>query len=478
MNQADLRDDSVVNEVDEQLVAYLDGELPPEEIREVERKLADDALLRKRLRELQNGWQMLDELPLATSSQLLVETTMRLAAVDAKTSLVKDVPATPLSRFGPLIGLALATAVCLMVGIGVVRAQDAWRYRKQLRDLPTAMHLDAYLHATDIELMTAVVKMPEWKQAIDTADRLGVWDFSLVKQIDAATASQREALLPTLPIESQQVIRAAWDRFENVAPKDRGAVIDQATAIAGRDDSAEMLETMDRFAAWSQSLPAEKRDLLAKGSLVERQAVIRDELQSTTRSWTRDRGRALTDGEVEVIYAEVRHIARMRVETARRESGPEVRSALDAFGFGSQPLVPQVEATFLRRLIDPKYGPPGRRDGNPSPMLGGDSGSAFALMRRVIDRIRGPLRDDELYMLMSALPENLLDLIDAAAEIPNLQEGLLRSWAEESVRRMQWNRSGQTVSERYQSREPDEREAIDLLPTDQLLRALQSENRR
>src|SRR5690606_2215355 len=78
-----LSDDSPVDELDERLVAYLDGELEPEDRKALEVQLGRDADLRARLRTLQDGWELLDALPLATPSPVLLESTLRMAAIEA-----------------------------------------------------------------------------------------------------------------------------------------------------------------------------------------------------------------------------------------------------------------------------------------------------------------------------------------------------------------------------------------------------------
>jgi len=483
MSQVNLHDDTPVDEADEELVAYLDGELLPEEIRNIEQRLANDSTLRNRLRELQNGWEMLDDLPLAASSNTLLETTLRMAAIDGDKSLHAATNQSFWQRYSPLIWLLMSTAACVVVGIAAVQARDYWRYHKQLRDLPNALHLDAYLHASDLELMMMLEGMPEWQQATQIADRLGVWNFDLINQVQAVSTKERQSLLPTLPIEAQETIRQAWERYENISDEKKASILQSTKVVAKHKESQQLLNTMDRFAAWQQTLPVEKRDQLTTGSVEERKDFIRATLEETTHQWTRDRGRALTSDEVEIVYIAVRQIARLRVDQLRQTASAEVKAILDAVGFGKTPMDPQIEAAFLRRMFDPMYNGSGRREGDSSPppympSVGSSSTSIFSMLRTAAESIRKPLRDDELYMLLSVLPDNLSDFVNAAAGIPNLQEELLRSWAEESLRRTQWNRTGQTVLERYQSRAPEEREAIDLLPTDRLLRSLQSENRR
>ena len=48
--------DGDLSTLDEELVAYLDGELDPVDSSRVERRLADDELYRQRLAEMQHAW--------------------------------------------------------------------------------------------------------------------------------------------------------------------------------------------------------------------------------------------------------------------------------------------------------------------------------------------------------------------------------------------------------------------------------------
>ena len=69
--------------LDEELVAYLDGELDAEAGRRLEQRLADDATARSALRGLQVSWDALDELDQADVGQDFTRTTLEMVAVRA-----------------------------------------------------------------------------------------------------------------------------------------------------------------------------------------------------------------------------------------------------------------------------------------------------------------------------------------------------------------------------------------------------------
>ena len=72
--------------VDEQLTAYLDGELPPFEATALERSLVDDERLRLRLAELRHAYDLLDEIPETPHDQRFTKSTMELVIKDLSTT--------------------------------------------------------------------------------------------------------------------------------------------------------------------------------------------------------------------------------------------------------------------------------------------------------------------------------------------------------------------------------------------------------
>ncbi len=72
--------------VDEQLTAYLDGELPPLEATALERSLVDDERLRLRLAELRHAYDLLDEIPETPHDQRFTKSTMELVIKDLSTT--------------------------------------------------------------------------------------------------------------------------------------------------------------------------------------------------------------------------------------------------------------------------------------------------------------------------------------------------------------------------------------------------------
>jgi len=75
--------------INEQLTAYLDGELAGEELASVEQRLQDDPSYLSQMQQLQRSWDMLDVLPPTTGYDGFVKTTMEMAVLDSDRDLNK-----------------------------------------------------------------------------------------------------------------------------------------------------------------------------------------------------------------------------------------------------------------------------------------------------------------------------------------------------------------------------------------------------
>ncbi len=74
------------DQIDEELTAYLDGELSPELSANLERKLVQDEDLRKRLADLRKTYDLLDDLPQAAPRQSFTQTTIEMVVADLRRS--------------------------------------------------------------------------------------------------------------------------------------------------------------------------------------------------------------------------------------------------------------------------------------------------------------------------------------------------------------------------------------------------------
>ncbi|MGD9720024.1 MAG: anti-sigma factor [Pirellulales bacterium] len=139
--------------VQEELSAYLDGELDAEAVRQVEERLARDEAYQAELRRLERAWGLLDRLPRATVNETFAKTTIEMVALAASEeagAVLADQP----RRWRRQIWLgALAAVVAGVAGFAI--GGQVWTNPNEslLRDLPVIKNFELYYQAGDVELL-------------------------------------------------------------------------------------------------------------------------------------------------------------------------------------------------------------------------------------------------------------------------------------------------------------------------------------
>jgi len=155
-HQADHPQDTVPE--DEQLVAYLDGELDDESARQIEQRLTSDSALRDQLSRLERAWDALDELEQVEADVDFAKTTIEMVAVAAEEEHQRDVEQQPAKRRRRwLIGFTGMAAACL-AGFVAVWGFTPDPNEQLIEDLPVIQKLDQYQQIDDIEFLLLLHK--------------------------------------------------------------------------------------------------------------------------------------------------------------------------------------------------------------------------------------------------------------------------------------------------------------------------------
>jgi len=141
---------------DDDLIAYLDGELSAEASDAFERRLSEDANLRRRLQLHQAAWDLLEDVPRAEVPPSFTETTVEMVAVTAA-----DESRTASRRAARRRRLAWAAAAAAwgataLAAYGITALVVNRPNRQLVQDLPVIEHLDAYQNVGDIGFLRAL----------------------------------------------------------------------------------------------------------------------------------------------------------------------------------------------------------------------------------------------------------------------------------------------------------------------------------
>jgi anti-sigma factor RsiW len=142
--------------MDEEIVAYLDGELDSVAEAQIVRKLSEDAAYRARLSQLQHAWDLLDNLRGTEADDEFAASTVAMVAVHAdqesKSQQMRIV------RQRGLTWLALAAIILLSMSVGyyVSHRRVTRNDRNLVRDLPVIEHVDEYRNIDNLDFLKAL----------------------------------------------------------------------------------------------------------------------------------------------------------------------------------------------------------------------------------------------------------------------------------------------------------------------------------
>lgn len=147
--------------LEEQLVAYLDGELDDASSRRIEELLASHPNVRGALEKLQGTWDLLDSLERAHIDEVFTRSTLEMVAVAATDDVEREQAEAPRRRRRRwLIGGAglLAAAAAGFLGVFLFRPDPN---RQLLDDLPVLERLDEYRQIDRVEFLELLLENRE-----------------------------------------------------------------------------------------------------------------------------------------------------------------------------------------------------------------------------------------------------------------------------------------------------------------------------
>lgn len=139
--------------LDDEYVAYLDGETPPDVNHRLEALLARDDAARADVHSLERVWDALDHLPRAHASTAFTSTTVEMAAVGAEQEAAASGRDAVNDRWRhALLALAVLSAA-LAAGYAVASHQGRQETEALVKHLPVVERLDEYRQAGNIEFL-------------------------------------------------------------------------------------------------------------------------------------------------------------------------------------------------------------------------------------------------------------------------------------------------------------------------------------
>ncbi len=137
--------------LEERLVAYLDGELDDEEVREVESLLATDPKARQTLSALERAWSLLDKAAADSVDESFTRTTLEMVSLKAAEELAQHEAELPRRRRRRWLAATGLMVACGLAGFFAVVLFWSNPNRQLLEDLPVLEDFDELQHVFNRE---------------------------------------------------------------------------------------------------------------------------------------------------------------------------------------------------------------------------------------------------------------------------------------------------------------------------------------
>lgn len=484
MSASTISDNAPLDPDDELLVAYLDGELQRQEQSDLENRLLTNEKLRSRLQQLQTGWDLLEDLPGSSPSMKLVESTLELVVAD----ILKDQPVIEKKRQRWHLPIA-AILLCIVIGSAVYFTESTLRsnaYQKELEELAIAGNLNAYNYGGDLKLMRELSADKDWAQMISASKEIGdIKVDNAIDQLTEAPAAEREAALKDMtPLQLDQ-LNSRWDQFNRLNESAQSRIRKTAASIAAQPDSELLLETMQAYAIWRQTLPTELRDQIESSEPAKRRAAIQEAIDRTYFSISRRSSMRLDNETTDWINFSLGVILQERLnqgDAVTKAFYDDLRSLTNVFRTADD----AKQATIATMVIGESRSksPTITDQSNTERRQSTSSGNSRRRMpsSQFFSRLErpAPLSPEELETIKLPLPDNALELLSVVSMgNPVTELVTLRVWCEEALKRkfMQRFEDNLSLEERYKNLPSERRDRIDLLSPEDFLREMSKRGR-
>ncbi|PHQ36683.1 anti-sigma factor family protein [Rhodopirellula bahusiensis] len=445
-----------VDRDDEQLVAYLDGELSGKERTELEDRLINEESLRLRLQGLQRGWDMLDVLPTPVADEHSVQTTLEMVVRDltrasmgteAASSINGNVSSDTLPqqrRRKWTRRLLVFGVLALIVSSLVTWRWQAMSHQNQVADLPIAIDHQAYASTDDLELVRDLAKSRLW---LTLSSRSATEDLEKLVDQYGGTNELLEGI-KELDEEQRATAYRRWDTFNNLSPQARATTRQRANRVAEAEDSAELLTTMRAYSRWKEQLSRDTLASIENQTGEPRLLAIEEGVHETMSVIGRVTAKGLSDETVERIAFTMRQIVQRRVE----DREPAATRMMEGFHrWNGRNADESIGYHYIAHSI---VGDSGRRHNSRDKKRGPES---------------PPLSLSELHQIEIMLPQDDLELLRTVSTNAWFRSMVIRDWAEEALRRRGRPDSElKTLQQAYQETSADQREELDLLPPEEV----------
>lgn len=256
--------------INEQLTAYLDGELSGEELVTVEQRLLDDPKYLAQMQQLQQSWDLLDVLPPTQGYDAFVNTTMELVVQQSGGEQKVNV-ISGWAALEKLLMFVLVPGVVFVSAYAVTQKQNTAPFRRLVQDLPLIENHDRYaklnlelgflvrLNEASLFARDDVLSFPQEPAASGTSQRLSNVDQRRQGVLSTETIEDRKDRLEKMQPRQLESLKRNKEKFDQLPQSRQQAIAEFHQRLMDHENKAPLFKTMVAYYDWLKSLGATER---------------------------------------------------------------------------------------------------------------------------------------------------------------------------------------------------------------------------
>ena len=156
------------------LVAYLDGELDAQGVRQMEDRLATESDLREKMSSLEQTWNMLNELETVTADKELVRSTMEVVTLTIEKELSEDEKQLEKRKWLDRLLLLAIIFMFGIIGYQLTTLIGIQRKKQFVEDIPMILNMSKYREIGSFEFLQALSEQRVFDEPMegDTLDEV------------------------------------------------------------------------------------------------------------------------------------------------------------------------------------------------------------------------------------------------------------------------------------------------------------------
>ncbi len=319
--------------LDEELVSYLEGDLESDEARRVEQRLATDEPVRRRLQQLAQSWDLLDQLPRAVANESFTRSTVEMVTIVAEQELAEQTANLPRVRRNRWLRAGGSIVAAGLVGFLLATVLRSDPNAKLLRDLPVIQNLELYRQVGEIDFLRKLNDENLFTEEPSESAKDDVTGASPAVSLLPAPASENERraeLARTTPAQKED-LHEEYDKLLTLGSDERDRLRRLDAALQADPHAERLRRIMVNYHQWLTGLSAVERvDLLSLDATdrVERIKGIRHEQVARLARQSGDSH--LQPRDMQALHAWMQDLAKKHQDELLAEMTADQRKKYDA----------------------------------------------------------------------------------------------------------------------------------------------------